>query len=68
MQVIITPRIRYIFATTKKQLTPKRLVFGMDTDKTTEQFAQIQPDGSLRPLGQKQKTSIPAVSCIMIPS
>ena len=49
-------------ATTKKQLTPKRLVFGMDTDKTTEQFAQIQPDGSLRPLGQKQKTSIPQVT------
>ena len=49
-------------ATTKKQLTPKRLIFGMDTDKTTEQFAQIQPDGSLRPLGEKQKTSIPQVS------
>ena len=49
-------------ATTKKQLTPKRLIFGMDTDKTTEQFAQIQPDGSLKPLGEKQKTSIPQVS------
>ena len=49
-------------ATTKKQLTPKRLIFGMDTDKTSEQFAQIQPDGSLRPLGEKQKTSIPQVS------
>jgi hypothetical protein len=49
-------------ATTKKQLTPKRIVFGMDADKSTEQFASIDPDGTLKPLVGNQKTSIPQVT------
>ena len=49
-------------STTKKQLTPKRIIFGMDADKTTEQFAKIDPTGVLRPLDDKQKTSIPQVT------
>jgi len=49
-------------ATTKKQLTPKRIIFGMDADKTSEQFAKIDPDGTLRPLASVEKASTPQVT------
>ena len=49
-------------ATTKKQLTPKRIIFGMDADKSTDQFLKIDDDGTIRPQSSTSKTSIPQVT------